>query len=146
VGKHLLEVLVRTKGRAMVSTVAAAGLASLLVACSSASAAHSPSPGSLGSSCGTTRTDANVPVVIKVVKGTVNCGTVLSVENGYATMVKTGKVRGNGGGAPVQVDGWTCQGYSTPELLRTGNTSQCHTRSAEVVAELPVPSTPSTGS
>jgi hypothetical protein len=130
---------VRINRRVMVGIVAAAGLAGLLTACSSASAAHSP--GAAGSSCGTTRTNANVPVVIKVVKGTVNCGTVLSVENGYAAMVKSGKVRGNGGGSPVQVNGWTCQGYPTPEVLRTGNASECHTGSAEVVAELALSST-----
>jgi hypothetical protein len=132
---------VRMNRRVMVSTVAVAGLVGLLAACSSASAAHSPSPGTPGSSCGTMRTGVNVPSVIKVVKGTVNCGTVLSVENEYSRMIKAGKVRGNGGGAPVQVNGWTCQGYPTPELLRTGNASECHTGSAEVVAELALPST-----
>jgi hypothetical protein len=132
---------VRTNRRVMVSTVAAVGLAGLLAACSSASAAHSPSPGTLGSSCGNTRTSTNVPVVIKVIKGTVNCSAVLSVENGYATMLKAGKVHGNGGGAPVQVNGWTCQGYPTPKVLRTGYASECHTGSAEVVAELALPST-----
>jgi hypothetical protein len=128
----------------MASTMAAAGLVGLLAACSSASAARSsPPPGTPGSSCGTTRTGANVPVVIKVTKGTVTCSAVLSVENGYATMIKTGKVHGNGGGAPVQVNGWTCQGYPTPEVLRTGNASECHTGSAEVVAVLALPSSDS---
>jgi hypothetical protein len=125
----------------MVSTVAVAGLAGLLAACSSASAAHSPTPGTPGSPCGTTRTAGNVPVVIKVVKGSVNCGTALSVENGYATMIKAGKVRGNGGGAPVQVNGWTCQGYPAPKAALTGDASECHTESAEVVAEWALPST-----
>jgi hypothetical protein len=125
----------------MVSTVAVAGLAGLLAACSSASAARSaPSPGTPGSSCGNTRTGANVPVVIEVTKGTVACGTALGIENGYATMIKAGKVRGNGGGAPVRVNGWTCQGYPTPEVLRTGDASECHTGSAEVVAVLALPS------
>jgi hypothetical protein len=131
----------RTNRRVMVSTVAAAGLVGLLAACSSASAAHSPSPGAPGSSCGSTRTGTNVPVVIKVVKGTVNCAAVLSVENGYAAMLKAGKVHGNGGGAPVQVNGWTCQGYPTPKVLQTGYASECHTGSAEVVAELVLSST-----
>lgn len=102
-----------------------------LAACSSASAAGRP-----GSSCGTTRTDANVPVIIKVVKGSVDCGAVMSVEQGYATKIKNGDVQGNGGGAPVAVNGWTCQGYPTPQVLRTGNASECHTASAEVVAVL----------
>lgn len=131
----------RINRQVMVSAVAAAGLASLLAACSIASAAHSPSRGTPGSPCGTTRTAADVPVVIKVVKGTVNCRTALSVENGYASMIKAGKVLGNGGGAPAQVNGWTCQGYPAPKAALTGDASECHTRSAEVVAEWALPST-----
>jgi hypothetical protein len=103
-----------------------------------------PSAGATGTSCGATRTGANVPVTIKVVKGTVNCGSVLQVENSYAAMMRAGDVAGNGGGAPVTVNGWTCQGYPTPQVLRTGAASQCHTGSAEVVAELP--EVPSAGS
>jgi hypothetical protein len=108
-----------------------------LAACSSAQS----TAGATGSSCGTTRTGANVPVVIKVAKGTVDCPTVLRVEDSYAMMIKDGDVRGNGGGAPVAVDGWTCQGYPTPQVLRTGDASECHTASAEVVAVLSLPST-----
>ena len=96
-----------------------------------------------GASCGTTRTAANVPVIIKVAKGTVNCGTALRVENEYAARIRAGQVQGNGGGAPVTVSGWTCQGYPTPEVLSTGNASQCHTGSAAIVAVLAVP-TPAT--
>lgn len=106
-----------------------------LAACSSASAA-----GATGSSCGTTRTDANVPVVIKVAKGSVDCSTVMRVEQGYATKIRDGDVKGNGGGAPVAVDGWTCQGFPTPQVLRTGNASECHTAGAEVVAVLVIAS------
>jgi hypothetical protein len=114
-----------------------AGLAAVgLVACASSRS----SAGSAGSSCGTTRTGANVPVVIKVVRGNVDCGTVMRVEDSYATMIKDGKVPGNGGGAPVSVNGWVCEGYPTPEVLRTGDASQCHTTSAEVVAVLALPS------
>ena len=86
------------------------------------------------------RTAVNVPVVIQVAKGTVNCAAALRVEQGYAAMIKKGDIRGNGGGAPVSVDGWTCQGYSTTQALQTGNTSECHTAKAEVVAVLAVPS------
>src|ERR1700729_592073 len=115
-----------------------AGGAGLLAGC--ASTAVGP-----GASCGTTHTAANVPVVIKVAKGTVNCSTALQVENEYAAKVRDGQVRGNGGGAPVAVGGWTCQGYPTPEVLSTGNASQCHTASAAIVAVLPVPTPPTTG-
>ena len=107
--------------------------------CSSAGAA-----GATGTSCGTTRTGINLPVVIEVLKGTVDCATAMRVEQGYAAMIKAGQVPGNGGGAPVTVDGWTCQGYPTSEVLRTGDASQCHTASAEVVAVWALPSTAGT--
>lgn len=113
-----------------------AGLAGL-AGCSSA-----PAPGATGTSCGTTRTAANVLVDIEVYKGTVDCTAALRVERGYATMISDGDVRGNGGGAPVTVDGWTCEGYATPVALRTGDTSECHTATAEVVAVLVLPSSP----
>ena len=112
-----------------------AGGTGLLAGCASAAAADSGP----GASCGTTRTAANVPVIIKVAKGSVNCGTALRVENEYAAKIRDGQVQGNGGGAPVAVGGWTCQGYPTPEVLSTGNASQCHTASAAIVAVLSVP-------
>jgi len=80
-----------------------------------------------------------VPVIIEVVKGTVSCATALRIENDYATKIKDGQVAGNGGGAPVTVGGWTCQSYNTPDLLKTGDASQCHTGTAMILAVLPVP-------
>ena len=118
-----------------------AGAAGPLTGCASAA----PAGAGPGASCGTTRTAANVPVIIKVSKGTVNCGTAMHVENEYAAKIRDGQVRGNGGGAPVAVSGWTCQGYPTPEVLSTGNASQCHTGSASIVAVLPVPTPATTG-
>ena len=114
---------------------AAGLLGAVLTGCSSGP----PAPGATGTSCGTTRTGANVPVRIEVEKGTVACATVLTVERDYAAMIADGRVRGNGGGAPVTVDGWTCQGYATPATLRTGVASECHTASAEVAAVLSSP-------
>jgi hypothetical protein len=138
---------VRTNRRVFALAIAGGGLGCLslmclmcLAACSGAAAHAAPSPGAAGSTCGRTRTGANVPVVIKVTKGSVDCATVMSVESGYAKLIKTGKVPGNGGGAPVRVSGWTCQGYPTPQVLRTGSTSECHTAAAEVVAVLELPS------
>ena len=118
-----------------VGAVAALAVGSTLAGCSSGG-----SGATSGASCGNMRTAVNVPVVIQVSKGTVDCAAALRVEQSYAAMIKKGDVRGNGGGAPVAVDGWTCQGYSTTEALRTGNTSECHTAKAEVVAVLAVPS------
>jgi hypothetical protein len=123
----------------------AACLTGILAAgCSSAaSGASGPVPSAYatpsGVACGATRTGTNVPVVIKVTKGSVTCAAALGVENTYAAMVKKGDLKGNGGGAPLMVSGWTCQGYPTSQVLQTGTTSECHTASAEVVAVLDVP-------
>jgi hypothetical protein len=107
-------------------------------------AACGPSGGSGAASanatCGTTKTGANVPVIIKVDQGSVSCKTAMRIENSYAAAVRAGDVVGNGGGAPVKVSGWTCQGFATPEVLRTGQTSACKADGAEVLAILPMPS------
>ena len=108
----------------------------LLALAAIAGCSSSPAAGSAGTSCGATRTAINVPVMIMVAKGTVDCATAMRVEPGYAAAIKAGDLRGNGGGAPVTVDGWTCQSYPTHEVLRTGDASECHTASAEVVAVL----------
>jgi hypothetical protein len=104
------------------------------------SAASTPNP---GQTCGTTRTGVNVPVIIKVSAGPVSCATALRVENSYAAVVRTGQIRGNGGGAPVTVNGWTCRGFPTTEVLKTGQTSACRSGGAEILAILPPPSAPS---
>jgi hypothetical protein len=111
----------------------------LLAGCSAAGSTPGSGAVGAGATCGTTRTAANVPVVIKVARGTVVCGTAMHVEDEYAAKIRAGQVQGNGGGAPVTVSGWTCQGYATPEVLSTGNASQCHTSSATILAVLPVP-------
>jgi hypothetical protein len=112
----------------------------LVAGCSSAQATAGA-----GATCGSTHTAAGVPVIIKVSKGSVNCTTAMHVENEYAARIREGQVPGNGGGAPVVVSGWTCQGYNTPEVLSTGNASQCHTGSTMILAVLPVPTATGTG-
>jgi hypothetical protein len=90
-----------------------------------------------------------VPVIVKVTKGSVDCATAMRVQASYAALVKHGALQGNGGGAPLAVRGWTCQGYPTPQVLATGAASECHTASAELVAVLALPATssaPSTAS
>jgi hypothetical protein len=87
-----------------------------------------------------------VPIVVKVSAGSVTCATALSVENKYTKLVASGDVRGNGGGAPVSVNGWTCQGYLTPQILATGDASECHIGNSKIVAVLPVPTPTVTGS
>ena len=111
----------------------------LVTGCSSG-----PATAGAGATCGSTRTAAGVPVVIKVARGSVDCKIAMQVENEYAAMIRNGQVAGNGGGAPVAVSGWTCQGYATPEVLSTGNASQCHNGSATILAVLLVPTATST--
>jgi len=120
-----------------------AGLLAGGAGCSSA--AHSDAAAA-DATCGSTRTAVDVPVLIKVSKGTVDCSVAIRVENEYAAKVRSGQVPGNGGGAPVKVSGWTCQGYSTPELLSTGIASQCHDGGTAIIAVLPpVPTPTATG-
>ena len=114
----------------------AAGLGlGVLAGCGTSGAASTPGA---AQTCGTTRTGANVPVIVTIDRGSVSCATALRVENSYAAVVRTGQVRGTGGGAPVTVSGWTCQGFPTPEVLKTGQTSVCRDGGAEVLAVLPL--------
>lgn len=115
----------------------------LIVAAAGCSSVATNASGGTGTqaSCGAMRTAANVPVVIRVARGHVACPTALKVEKDYATMIARGEVRGNGGGAPIRVDGWTCQGYTTPEVLRTGNASHCQSGSSEILAALDMTAT-----
>lgn len=87
-----------------------------------------------------------MPVIIKVAKGNVACSTAMTIEQDYATAIKKGQLKGNGGGAPLTVDGWTCQGYPTPKVLSTGDASECHTGNSEILALLDVPASGSTTS
>jgi hypothetical protein len=90
--------------------------------------------------CGTGKTAANVPVEIEVDRGQVACQTALQVEAAYARAIAQGLAPGNGGGGPVTVSGWTCQGLDTPQLLKTGETSRCVKDSHEIVTILKSPS------
>jgi hypothetical protein len=80
-----------------------------------------------------------VKVLIVVEHGQVPCATAQDVERGYAKAIASGKVPGNGGGAPVTVQGWVCQGFNTPVVLRTGNASKCSKGSDQILAVLPTP-------
>jgi len=77
----------------------------------------------------------NVEVV-----GQASCREALTVERAYSRAVASGKVPGNGGGAPVTIKGWICQGYATPELLATGRASACRRHGTQILAVLPTPS------
>ncbi len=131
-------------------TAPACGLAAtallLTAAIGCSSPASSPAGGKATSAsapmtaCGTTRTAANVPVNIEVAKGQVSCSMALAVEREYAKAILSGQVPGTGGGAPVHVQGWTCQGFTTPVVLRTGQASRCVDGGSEILAILPNPS------
>jgi len=118
-------------------------LAALLVVCTIAVAGCSQGakPKSYAVKlCGTSRTAANVPVEIEIDRGQVSCTVALIVEAGYAKAIVQGKAPGNGGGGPVPVNGWTCQGFPTPELLKTGDTSKCARDGTQILAVLKTPS------
>ncbi len=133
---------------------AAAALATAMLAASAVAGcgpAHGQSPGSgtqgspaAGGSpaaqCGTARTAAGVLVLIEVQHGSVDCHTALAIERAYTRAVASGKVHGNGGGAPVTIKGWVCQGFNTPQVLATGHASACHKNGTEILAVLPTPS------
>jgi hypothetical protein len=92
--------------------------------------------------CGTVRTAAGVPVDVDVV-GQASCQDAMTVEHDYTRALASGQVPGNGGGAPVKIHGWVCQGYDTPEVLATGRASACRKQGMQILAVL-VLASPST--
>jgi hypothetical protein len=103
------------------------------VGCSNASTTTRPTV----TACGTTKTAADVPVHVEVTSGHVSCATALTIEQKYAQAIRSGLAPGNGGGGPVHVNGWTCQGYATPVVLRTGKASKCIKHGTSILAILP---------
>ena len=106
-----------------------AALALALSACS-----HPSSAASGHKQCGTSHTSANVPVIVEIRRGTVSCATAMTVEKAFADAIDAGKAIGNGGA--VQVSGWTCQYFTTPQQLKTGDVSKCTKDGAEILAIL----------
>jgi hypothetical protein len=126
--------------------VVALALAAVMAGCGHSTPAAGPSSPAASahtdkslSLCGTTKTAANVPVKVEVQHGGPACRVAMGIEKDYATAIEAGKEPGNGGGGPVQVDGWTCRGFATPVVLRTGNASKCVKGPAEIFAVLPAP-------
>ncbi len=116
----------------------------LLFTAAGCSQSGSPAPGAATvTSCGTSKTAADVPVKVEVARGHVACHTAKAVEADYAEAIRSGKAPGNGGGGPVKVKGWTCQGFATPIVLRTGRASKCVRDGAEILEILPPPPSPS---
>jgi len=88
--------------------------------------------------CGRVRTAAGVPVDVEIV-GQTSCRAAMTVERDYTRALLSGKVPGNGGGAPVTIKGWICQGFDTPEVLATGRASACRKHGSRILAVLPSP-------
>jgi hypothetical protein len=108
-------------------------LLAVAVGCSNAPAKTRPKI----TACGTSKTAANVPIHVEVTSGRVSCATALTIEQKYAEAIRSGLAPGNGGGGPVKVNGWTCQGYATPVVLHTGKASKCVKDGTEILAILP---------
>ena len=93
--------------------------------------------------CGRTLTGVDITVVVRIGRGSVSCPTAMTVERSYAALIRAGGLRGNGGGAPVSIRGWTCQGYTSAEIAQTERVSACVKGSAQIFTALP-PTQPST--
>jgi hypothetical protein len=143
----------RGHSRAVAVSVLAALAASIVSGCGDAPGKQSTTaaggPGASASSapairCGRARTAAGVPVDVEIV-GHASCHDALTVERAYSRALASGKVLGNGGGAPVAIQGWICQGYDTPQVLATGRASACRKHGSQILAVLPSisPSPPS---
>jgi hypothetical protein len=114
--------------------VAAMALATVLAAggCSHQAANSASGP----KYCGRGRSPADVPIDVLVDRGQVSCAVALTVERSYSKAVDEGKAPGNGGGGPVPVSGWVCEGFATPHVLKTGQTSKCTKGGTEILATL----------
>jgi len=143
----------RGHSRAVAVSVLAALAASVAAGCGDApgkqstTAAGGPrasASSAPASHCGQARTAAGVPVDVEIV-GQASCHDAMTVERDYSRALAAGKVPGNGGGAPVTIHGWICQGYDTPQVLATGRASACHKHGSQIIAVLPSvsPSPPS---
>ena len=135
-------------GRGRVASLFAfAGL--LAATAGTAACSHAPAPRPTTSSaanakvtkCGTTKTAASVPVDVEIVHGHATCTIALAIEASYADAIRSGRAPGNGGGGPVKVKGWTCQGFATPVVLSTGKASKCVRAGTEILEILPPSST-----
>lgn len=132
------------KRPAAVTPIVAFAVAAVAAGCSpSGDAPRAQRPSTAPASaahCGTGLTAAGVTIVVEVEHGSVACSVARSVERAYSAALASGKVPGNGGGAPVTIQGWRCQGFNTPVVLKTGRASQCVRGPAEILAVLPPPS------
>jgi hypothetical protein len=120
-------------------------LLSLAAGCTSSTSGASPGPSSSRTTttvkltaCGIASTAAGVKVHVEIAKGHVPCGTALTIEQRYAKAIQSGQAPGNGGGGPVTIKGWICQGFATPIVDKTGDTSKC-VRAGNEILEILLP-------
>ena len=138
---------VRSNRGLVASLLAFAGLLAAAAGMAGCSRAATPKPAASSAAsakvvkCGTTKTAASVPVNVEIVAGHATCATALAIEASYADAIRSGRAPGNGGGGPVKVKGWTCQGFDTPVVLSTGKASKCVKAGTEILEILPPSST-----
>jgi hypothetical protein len=119
-------------------------MGALTVGLATGCTAYGTSASNAAATCGRTLTGVDVAVLIKIGRGEVSCPTAMVVERSYAALIRSGGLRGNGGGAPVSIYGWTCQGYTSTEIAETDRVSICAKGSKEIFALLPQPTPVST--
>jgi hypothetical protein len=134
----------RAAGRARGSILRSVGLLALLAAAVAGCSGHgSAATKTRAIACGTAKSAAEVPVKVVVAKGSIACSAAKSVVAAYAQAIRSGDAPGNGGGGPVKIKGWTCQGFTTPEVLKTGDAAKCTRNGVEILEILPPPPSPS---
>ena len=137
----------RTASHARVTLTRSIGLVVLLTAAAAGCSGHAtPAARTRVTACGTAKTAADVPVRVLVAKGQMACDKARAVVLAYAQAVRSGKAPGNGGGGPVTVKGWTCQGFATPVVLKTGKAAKCRHQDVEILEILPPPPSPAASS
>ena len=133
----MVPMFVRRTRRARQQLAGSSCLAAMMIACVLALAGCGGGSKANASSnvqnCGASKTAANVPVEVEIYRGTVSCAAAMKVEKNYAADIVSGSAPGSGGGGPVKVSGWTCQGFPTPEVLKTGDVSKCARQGTEII-------------
>ena len=127
---------VRRTRRARQQLAGSSCLAAMTIACVLALAGCGGSKANAASNvqnCGASKTAANVPVEVEIYRGTLSCAAAMKVEKNYADAIISGHAPGSGGGGPITVSGWTCQGLPTPEVLKTGDVSKCARHGTEII-------------
>jgi hypothetical protein len=132
----MVPMFVRRTRRARQQLAGSSCLAVMAIACVLALAGCGGSKANAASNvqnCGASKTAANVPVEVEIYRGTLSCAAAMKVEKNYADAIISGHAPGSGGGGPITVSGWTCQGLPTPEVLKTGDVSKCVRQGTEII-------------